>query len=536
MKKEEVGTFKIMQITDIHLGEAENTDWGPLQDVKTFQLLDRMLSLLEPSNTIDLIVLGGDQVTANNCLHNCTEYFRMLGTFLTKYGIPWISVVGNHDDMNYEVPEVVQVPPPNTTAYTNSTQQQQQQQQTTIQQQQTTTTTTTIPHNYTRDDILKIDMTEFGDLSFTKIGPTDVYGSSNYYIDVVFDDDDSNDNHNDKDKDKDDNDNDNDDDGSRNNGNFPPPPPPLPVPVLQIYVFDSGGGSINEMIDESQIEWFQQIQREQRRKYYGGHGGNNNNNNNRRRKIRVPAVAFQHIPTRQYVEEGGGTHSHCIGSHDDSIEYIDFDAGIIDALLNASSSISDHQDQGQDDLGGDDDDHDDDDDDDDWGFNQFLFLGVGHNHGNDYCCSYTRRGRRQKSLPSPSTPSTSSSSSLPQQQPNITLCYGRHSGYGGYGQWQRGVRMYEIKLLRTTTTTTTTTTPSTSTSTPSTSTTVPTTETTTTTKTTVQPPKNRTKPSTTTTTTSSTTTTTTTTTTTAKWRSYVRLESGAYVDYFDWRR
>jgi len=56
-------TFQIMQITDIHLGEAEFTDWGPAQDEKTMKLLDKMFEYEKP----DLIVLGGDQLTANNC-------------------------------------------------------------------------------------------------------------------------------------------------------------------------------------------------------------------------------------------------------------------------------------------------------------------------------------------------------------------------------------------------------------------------------------------------------------------------------------
>ena len=32
---EELYTFKILQLADLHFGEAEFTDWGPLQDVKS---------------------------------------------------------------------------------------------------------------------------------------------------------------------------------------------------------------------------------------------------------------------------------------------------------------------------------------------------------------------------------------------------------------------------------------------------------------------------------------------------------------------
>lgn len=41
---------------------------------------------------------------------------------------------------------------------------------------------------------------------------------------------------------------------------------------------------------------------------------------------------------------------------------------------------------------------------------------VGHDHGNDWCCPYKR----------------------------MWLCYARHTGYGGYGNWDRGARILEI--------------------------------------------------------------------------------------------
>ncbi len=44
---------------------------------------------------------------------------------------------------------------------------------------------------------------------------------------------------------------------------------------------------------------------------------------------------------------------------------------------------------------------------------------VGHNHGNDFCGSY---------------------------EGNILLCFGRHTGYGGYGRWERGSRIIQLRL------------------------------------------------------------------------------------------
>ena len=46
-------------------------------------------------------------------------------------------------------------------------------------------------------------------------------------------------------------------------------------------------------------------------------------------------------------------------------------------------------------------------------------LGVGHNHGNDFCC---------------------------HAGGGLHLCYGRHTGYGGYGTWDRGARVYELSI------------------------------------------------------------------------------------------
>ena len=41
---------------------------------------------------------------------------------------------------------------------------------------------------------------------------------------------------------------------------------------------------------------------------------------------------------------------------------------------------------------------------------------VGHNHGLDLCCPYQK----------------------------LWLCFARHTGYGGYGNWPRGARIIEI--------------------------------------------------------------------------------------------
>lgn len=51
-------------------------------------------------------------------------------------------------------------------------------------------------------------------------------------------------------------------------------------------------------------------------------------------------------------------------------------------------------------------------------FNNFFLQAVfvGHNHGLDWCCPYK----------------------------NLWLCFARHTGYGGYGNWPRGSRILEM--------------------------------------------------------------------------------------------
>ncbi|KAG7345822.1 calcineurin-like phosphoesterase [Nitzschia inconspicua] len=306
-------TFQIMQLTDIHLGEAEDTDWGPYQDYQTWRLLDTLMSYERP----DLIVLGGDQITANNCLDNCTEYYRLLGTYLSQHDIPWATIVGNHDDMAYEVPN---------------------------NQDDTTTMTKTIPHSYNRRDLLQMDASF--DLSLTQLGPTHVTGASNYVLQVL--------------------------DSLQQ------------TPALEIYFLDSGGGTLPEAVDTSQIQWLQQ----------------------QLSRSTLPAVAFQHIPTSAHeFHDSIGPEamlSSCMGYHGDAVDPIQDSDDLVDTLIQSG---------------------------------RFHFLAVGHNHGNDYCCCSHQQY-------------DSNNSNNNNNTHCMYFCFGRHSGYGGYGHWQRGAHMYEIQLDR----------------------------------------------------------------------------------------
>lgn len=52
-------TFKIVVFSDVHYGEAENLDWGPLQDVHS----DRVMRLALEGEKPDFVVINGDLIT-----------------------------------------------------------------------------------------------------------------------------------------------------------------------------------------------------------------------------------------------------------------------------------------------------------------------------------------------------------------------------------------------------------------------------------------------------------------------------------------
>lgn len=153
------------------------------------------------------------------------------------------------------------------------------------------------------------------------------------------------------------------------------------VPLANIYFFDSGGGSLQEMNDKSQVAWF---------RYKQSNVG-----------LRVPSVAFQHIPTsnNDFAYKGKAS---CSGlAIDGGVSPVESDAGLFQALLDDES---------------------------------MRFLAVGHNHGNDYCCQYNGgivNGNRNGD--------------------EMSICYGRHSGYGGYStyldgvKWAKGARVYILE-------------------------------------------------------------------------------------------
>jgi len=100
--------------------------------------------------------------------------------------------------------------------------------------------------------------------------------------------------------------------------------------------------------------------------------------------VNVPGFAFFHIPLQEYLDLWNG--DRCFGYNNDSISCQALNCGIFSAFLEEGNVRA---------------------------------VFVGHNHGNDFCGNYA----------------------------GIQLCYGRHTGYGGYGDWKRGARIIEMSLI-----------------------------------------------------------------------------------------
>ena len=76
----------------------------------------------------------------------------------------------------------------------------------------------------------------------------------------------------------------------------------------------------------------------------------------------------------------------CMGFHGEDIQALDYDPGLLDAMGEST---------------------------------RVYFVAAGHNHGNHYCCPFTTW---------------------------LQVCLGAHTGSGGYGEWERGARVYELEI------------------------------------------------------------------------------------------
>ncbi|KAJ3195852.1 hypothetical protein HK101_010830 [Irineochytrium annulatum] len=129
------GLFTIVQFTDLHYGEAQDTDWGPQQDVNSTRVIRTILSDERP----DLVAFTGDQITGENIVSkNVSKYVHALLAPLVERNLRWATAFGNHDNGGIV---------------------------------------------FTPHDLMHAEMA-YPDLSMTLFGPHDVHGVSNYYVPI----------------------------------------------------------------------------------------------------------------------------------------------------------------------------------------------------------------------------------------------------------------------------------------------------------------------------------------------------------------
>ncbi|KAG6519216.1 hypothetical protein ZIOFF_022708 [Zingiber officinale] len=162
------------------------------------------------------------------------------------------------------------------------------------------------------------------------------------------------------------------------------------LPVVFFYFLDSGGGSYPEVVSKAQAKWFQRQSQ-----------GINPN-------ASIPEVIFWHIPSRAYQKVAPvpttQIHTPCVGSiNKEKVASQESEWGIMDILVSrASVKVPKHHIHLS--SGVDDD------------LETGVAVFAGHNHGLDWCCPYN----------------------------SLWLCFARHTGYGGYGNWPRGSRIISI--------------------------------------------------------------------------------------------
>ena len=101
---------------------------------------------------------------------------------------------------------------------------------------------------------------------------------------------------------------------------------------------------------------------------------------------RLPSLTFVHIPPPEYSGVYPGAPGACVGMADDGITPTTGPNNLASVLRATGASRA---------------------------------VFVGHDHGNAWCCTSPDTGH---------------------------MCYGRHSGYGGYGDWARGARVIQLSL------------------------------------------------------------------------------------------
>ena len=319
------GSFKLTIFNDLHFGEAEDTLWGPEQDVKSVQVMN---SVLDSENTTGLVVLNGDLITGEHTFfQNSTKYLDAVVAPLVKRGVSWASTYGNHDS----------------------------------------------DFNLSREAIFAEESKYTLSRTKNMVSASDA-GVSNYYLPVYGQD-----------------------------------------PVIHeflLWFFDSRGGNYFQQesdtgrsvpqpnwVAQSVVDWFAETRCALEKKH----------------KRIVPSVAFVHIPSNAmaaFQATGVDAHREPGINDDNPLAQQGSASGQGDVSGTAFSY------NGQ-----------------DIPFMQALLdtkglkaVFSGHDHGDDWCFRWSSKLKGMNLTGS-----------------GLDLCFGRHSGYGGYGSWTRGSRQVVLK-------------------------------------------------------------------------------------------
>ncbi|KAH7033587.1 Metallo-dependent phosphatase-like protein [Microdochium trichocladiopsis] len=195
------------------------------------------------------------------------------------------------------------------------------------------------------------------------------------------------------------------------------------TPELLLWFFDSKGGfryqqkdpstgepiGLQNWVDISVVDWWQQTYAKLLARHHGAK--------------RIPSMAFVHIPTYASLEfqRDVGVDPHTEpGINDD-----------VPASPQAQGWCPDGSDKGTCSYGGQ-----------DLPFMQAVatmpgLMGVfsGHDHGNTWCYKW-----HEAALPLPGMMAVTGEGRINKKNNGVNLCFGQHTGYGGYGSWERGAR------------------------------------------------------------------------------------------------
>ncbi|PYH99065.1 Metallo-dependent phosphatase [Aspergillus ellipticus CBS 707.79] len=314
------GTFQLAVFEDLHYGEAEDTDWGPEQDVESRGVMNTVLDNENPQ----LVVLNGDLITGEDTfLSNATDYVDRIVVPLVERNLLWASTYGNHDS----------------------------------------------DYNLSRNAILEREQSYTNSLTKSMVSGKQA-GVSNYYLPVYPSD------------------------STKN------------TPALIMWFFDSRGGNYyqeledgNEIpqpcwVDESVVTWFTETNDKLTKQY----------------NKTIPSIAFYHIPVNAmlaFQNQGVDANEEPGINADDPLDqqgsasgqgdvsgtvfsYSGQDIPFMEAMLNTKG---------------------------------LMATFSGHDHGDDWCFKWDTK-----------------LTGMNLTGNGLNLCFGRHSGYGGYGSWTRGSR------------------------------------------------------------------------------------------------